>query len=101
MLKSFYSYVSRNRKPLLLGGTDILDFSSVSKKEWTAYLSLNSATTGRRLAAAALRKLTETDGASLRNISGLRQADPASMGPRKSSIRENTKGVNGPLGGAR
>lgn len=44
---------------------------------------------GSRLAAAA-RRLTETDATSLRNISGLCRANPASTGPRKSSIRENT-----------
>lgn len=53
-------------------------------------LSLREVSHNRPRLAAAARRVTETDATSLRNISGLCRADPASTGPRKSSIRENT-----------
>lgn len=52
-------------------------------------LSLSEVSHNRPSLAAAAWRLTETDATSLRNISGLCQADPASTGPRNSSIREN------------
>lgn len=69
---------------MLFGSVDVI----VSKRE--DCLSLCEVSHNRPRLAAAARSLTETDATSLRNISGLYRADPASTGPRKSSIRENT-----------
>lgn len=56
-------------------------------------LSLAEVGHNRSRLAAAMRRLTETDAWSLRNISGLCQANPASTGPGRSSIRKKTWGA--------
>lgn len=56
-------------------------------------LSLAEVGHNRSRLAAAMRRLTETDARSLRNISGLCRANPASAGPGRSSIREKTSGA--------
>lgn len=73
---------------MLFGSVDVIVRAPVSKRE--DCLSLCEVSHNRPRLAAAARSLTETDATSLRNISGLYRADPASTGPRKSSIRENT-----------
>lgn len=73
---------------MFFGSIDVILPSSVYKRD--DCLSLGEVSHNRPRLAAAAWRLTETDATSLRNISGLCRADPASTGPRKSSIRENT-----------
>ena len=72
----------------VFGSVDVIVPSSVSKRE--GCLSRCEVSHNRLCLAAAAQWLTETDATSLRNISELCRADPASSGPGKSSIRENT-----------
>lgn len=74
---------------IFFGSVNVIVPSSASKRE--DCLSVCEVSHNRPRLAAAARKLTKTDATSLRNISGLCRADPASAGPRKSSIRENTQ----------
>lgn len=71
---------------MFFGSVDVIVPSS-KRQDW---LSLREVSHNRPRLAAAARRVTETDATSLRNISGLCRADPASTGPGKSSIRENT-----------
>ncbi len=73
---------------MFFGSVDVIVPLSVSKRQ--DCLSLCEVSHNRLRLAAAAWRLTETDATSLRNISGLCQADPASTGPRKSSIRKST-----------
>ncbi|KAF0034816.1 hypothetical protein F2P81_012574 [Scophthalmus maximus] len=81
------------------GGADVIAPSSVSKRE--DCLSLCEVGRNRPRLAAAARWLTETDAASLRNISGLRRAGPGFRGPQEEFNKRETHREQQHLGGAR
>lgn len=87
---SLYSVVAL----ILFGTVDVIVPSSASKSE--DRLSFCDVSHNRPHLAPAAWKLTKTDATSLKNISGLCRADPASTGPRNSSIRENSQWAAAP-----
>lgn len=80
---------------MFFGSVDVVIVpSSVSKRQ--DCLSLREVSHNRPRLVAAARRLTETDATSLRNISGLRRADPASTGPQEEFNKREHIGSSRP-----